>query len=1047
MNRLYLSIAIFLASVCTAMAIPAKKDTVRIQQPDGSYVNICLHGDEYLHFNTTDDGYSVVKDNRGYYVYAALENGQLVPTTQVAHETRMRTVEEKAYLQKRKKFMTPELERPVADIKQAVNERRMQRLAKAPRYDYGNFKGLIILVEYNDLDFSRSDYVDVINDMVNQPDYAGYANTAEGRFTGSVRDYFYDNSSGAFSPLFDIVGPVKVNRSKYYINGTNNATQLIYDVVTAADSQVDFSQYDRDGDGEVDMIYFIFAGAGSNYGGNDSRLIWPHAFYVYNPQNPYIPVTKDGVRLGSYACSTELAGPERWGTLDGIGTIVHEFSHVLGLPDLYDTDYEGSGGESKHPDEWSVMAGGNYHNNSRTPVAYSIYERYALGFAMPERITEEGHLTLEAIDNSNMGYRIDTQVNKEFFLLENRQNTTKWDKYLSGHGMLVMRVDSTNANVWVNNTVNNNPAHNYLELVRAGGKTAPAAADPFPGTRNVRTLNNTTSPANLLTWSGKETFWGLENITESNGVISFDVIDVSILREVSLPESAIVGVGMTYHLEAIRTPDYAPYTFSWTSSDTNIATVSNDGLVTGVAPGTVTITLIANNSLTATCQVTVKQLDAADGIGAFRDLDEGDERMLNLSDAQVLFATNNNNIYVRDASGVLVLSGTDISAKQNDILNGSVYGKFAMVDKIPYLQPVEGYTNGMNIVSTAGSEAVARGVTIDEIADTDYADLITVRGGKFESINNSIYLVGQNKQVRVYNRLGASGFSMPKDYKGKYYDVTGILLTYKENGELIDELAIMRAPVEGPGPIEDVDGIGAFRDLEEGAKRMLNLSNAQVLFAKDDNIYVRDTTGALVLSGTGISAKQNDVLNGAIFGKLAVVGKIPYLQPIEGYTNNTGIVSTAGSEAVAREVDIDNIASTDYADLVTLKGGKFESINNSIYLVGQNKQVRVYNRLGASGFSMPKDYIDKYYDVTGILLTYEENGELIDELSIMRAPTEGGFTAIGDIKTDAYTEIAVYAIDGKLIARTTGEGLRSLTLKPGIYMVKSGNSIWKIIAK
>ena len=1046
MNRLYLSIAIFLASVCTAMAIPAKKDTVRIQQPDGSYVNICLHGDEYLHFNTTDDGYSVVKDNRGYYVYAALENGQLVPTAQVAHETGMRTVEEKAYLQKQKKFVAPEMTSLVATKKQTENMHRAQTLAKAPSYNYGNFKGLIILVEYNDQGFSRPDYSNVVDAMVNQTDYTGYDNTSNGQYTGSVRDYFYDNSNGIFSPEFDIVGPIQVNRSKYYAQGTNNAARLIYDVVDAADQSVNFKDYDRDGDGEVDMVYFIFAGLGSNMSGNDSRLIWPHASQIYNPTN-YSYVYKDGVRLGRYACSTELYGTSRQNMLDGIGTIVHEFSHVLGLPDLYDTDYEGSGGQSKDPDTWSVMASGSYNNNARTPTGYSIYERYALGFSYPEKIAAEGHLTLESVDSSNKGYRIDTQVNKEFFLLENRQQNSKWDKYLSGHGMLVMRVDSTNASIWNRNEVNCNPNHNYFEIVRAGGKTAPAAADPFPGTRNVRTLNNTTSPANLLTWSGKETFWGLENITENNGVISFDVIDVSILREVSLPESAIVGVGMTYHLEAIRTPDYAPYTFSWTSSDTNIATVSNDGLVTGVAPGTVTITLIANNSLTATCQVTVKQLDAADGIGAFRDLDEGDERMLNLSDAQVLFATNNNNIYVRDASGVLVLSGTDISAKQNDILNGSVYGKFAMVDKIPYLQPVEGYTNGMSIVSTAGSEAVARGVTIDDIADTDYADLITVRGGKFESINNSIYLVGQNKQVRVYNRLGASGFSMPKDYKGKYYDVTGILLTYKENGELIDELAIMRAPVEGPGPIEDVDGIGAFRDLEEGAKRMLNLSNAQVLFAKDDNIYVRDTTGALVLSGTGISAKQNDVLNGAIFGKLAVVGKIPYLQPIEGYTNNTGIVSTAGSEAVAREVDIDNIANTDYADLVTLKGGKFESINNSIYLVGQNKQVRVYNRLGASGFSMPKDYIDKYYDVTGILLTYEENGELIDELSIMRAPTEGGFTAIGDIKTDAYTEIAVYAIDGKLIARTTGEGLRNLTLKPGIYMVKSGNSIWKIIAK
>ena len=797
MNKLYLSIAIMLASICTAMAVPAKKDMVRIQQPDGSYVTICLHGDEYLNFNTTDDGYSVVKDSRGYYVYASLESGRLVPTTQVAHESATRTTEEKAYLQGIQKYMAPEMTPFAATEKQSEGERRTKTLARAQNYDYDNFRGLVLLDEYNDQSFSRSNYSDIVNDMANQLNYTGYDSSSFGQFTGSVRDYYQDNSNGMFSPEFDIVGPIQVNRSKYYANQTANAAQLIYDVVNAVDPVVDFSEYDRDGDGTVDMIYFIFAGVGSHFGGNDPRLIWPHASQVYHPSN-YFRVSKDGVYLGRYACSTELYGYESAGILDGIGTIVHEFSHVLGLPDLYDTDYEGSGGQSKDPGEWSVMAGGSYNNYSRTPTAYSIYERYALGFSTPEKIASEGTRTLEAIDGGNSGYRIDSQVDKEYFLLENRQKTTKWDKYLPGHGLLVMRVDSTNASVWNNNTVNCRPNHNYFEIVRAGGKTAPASADPFPGTRNVKQLNNTTSPANLLTWAGKETLWGLDNITENNGVISFDVIDVNVLKEISLPASVVLGVGATYQLEATRTPDYAPYTFKWTSSNTAVATVNNEGLVTGMSPGTATITLTANETLTATCQITVEQMEMVDNIAAFRNLTEGDERMLNLSNAQVLFA-NETDVYVRDASGVLILTGTGISANQNDIVNGSIYGKFAVVDKMPYLQPVSGYTNSSGLTFTAGSNAVAREVDIDNVTDADYADLVTLKGGKFERINNSVYLVGNDKQMRVYNRLGVSGFSMPKDYIGKYYDVTGILLTYKENGELIDELSIMRTPVEG-GP-------------------------------------------------------------------------------------------------------------------------------------------------------------------------------------------------------------------------------------------------------
>ena len=197
---------------------------------------------------------------------------------------------------------------------------------------------------------------------------------------------------------------------------------------------INFKNYDRDNDGYVDLVYFIFAGNGSNYSGNDSRLFWPHrsAFYYFR---------KDGVNLGDYASSVELAG---WTDspstvkIDGIGTICHEFSHVLGLPDFYDTDYA-QNGQSNDPGDWSVMAGGSYFNDGRTPVGYSLFERFAVGFANVTTITGEGSYTLENIDNSNTGFRLKTSVDKESFYLENRQRT-KWNYYLPGTGMLVFRV-------------------------------------------------------------------------------------------------------------------------------------------------------------------------------------------------------------------------------------------------------------------------------------------------------------------------------------------------------------------------------------------------------------------------------------------------------------------------------------------------------------------------------------------------------------------------------------------------------------------------------
>ena len=174
--------------------------------------------------------------------------------------------------------------------------------------------------------------------MVNQEGYSGYDNE---QYTGSVFDYFKDNSCGKFQPQFDIVGPYTIDYSQYSANGVENQEALVNAAVDAADPYVDYSQYDGDNDGYVDMVFFVFAGYGSNFNGNDSRLFWPHRYYVIKDQ---WYVTKDGIRLWDYASSTELYGwtnhPETV-HLDGIGSFCHEFSHVLGLFDFYDSDGSG----------------------------------------------------------------------------------------------------------------------------------------------------------------------------------------------------------------------------------------------------------------------------------------------------------------------------------------------------------------------------------------------------------------------------------------------------------------------------------------------------------------------------------------------------------------------------------------------------------------------------------------------------------------------------------------------------------------------------------
>ncbi len=498
-----------------AKAVVACPDAGVVTQPDGSKLTLLLYGDEWFNYNTTADGYTVVKDYRdGYYKYAMLDGNVLRAGNVVARDESMRSQADVAMLAGMERHLTPP--------QQAISSMRApaRKLhGMTGHYDYKNFRGLVILVQYEDCPFVYDDAHTLFNDMINQRDYKGFMSNAMFPelipYTGSVRDYFLDSSAGEFDPQFDVVGPVTINYSMYDMNKTSNAQAMVTAALKAADAQVNYKDYDRDGNGTVDMVFFLFAGPGSNFSGNDQRLLWPHASTITS-------LYLDGVSFGRYACSTELFGRPESKVIDGIGTICHEFSHVLGIADLYDTDGTSSGGSCVNPVNWSLMAHGSYLNQSRTPCAYSVYERYAAGFITPQTISRKGTYNLKPLAQVNNGYRLDTPVEGEYFLLENRTRTG-WDAYLPGEGMLVWRVDSTDAKAWDDNKVNCNPAHPLYELMRAGGGTTDSGSDPFPGTAGITSINNSTTPS-LSSWTGRKGRYGLENIARnSNGTVSFQL--------------------------------------------------------------------------------------------------------------------------------------------------------------------------------------------------------------------------------------------------------------------------------------------------------------------------------------------------------------------------------------------------------------------------------------------------------------------------------------------------------------------------------------------
>lgn len=556
-------------------AVPADPTPHKVAQPDGTTLTVTLHGDEFFNYLTTSDGYTVVKNKAGYYTYARLDGNRLVAGDRIARDADDRTAADLAVLAGMPKQLTsPEM---IQRGKKMLNHRNalLRGVGHGGHMDYSKFRGLIILINYTDRNFN--DYVpsnytpyDFYDAMVNGHDYNGFTLPAGTKVDamGSVRDYYYDNSFHQFDPHFDILGPVDVPFASTDAHQFK-CDSIFFAALEALDDDVDYSQYDTDGDGTADMVFFLVAGHGSDNSANNPDYLWPHMNNF--EESPVL----DGVNFRLYACSTNMTGEENeyyivYNNVAGIGTFCHEFSHVLGLPDLYDTDYGGSGGTNRqHPMTWSIMASGFKNNNGRNPAGYSLYERYALGFATPTLIEGEGTITVTALEKCNTGYRMNTANEDEFFLIENRQRI-KWDKNLPGPGMLIFRVDSSNVEVWENNLVNANPNHMYYELLRAKfNGMSDSYNDPFPGVAGVTSITNATQP-NLRTWDGKLSRYAIINIAEADSIITFDVVRDNSKSSIedfeampvgaTLNESGVVGVYANWNFYSCAVVDTAQVT-------------------------------------------------------------------------------------------------------------------------------------------------------------------------------------------------------------------------------------------------------------------------------------------------------------------------------------------------------------------------------------------------------------------------------------------------------------------------------------------------------
>ena len=550
MNRQWILLLLCLMYKATAFSAPVFPKAVSVRQPDGSRLTIIGHGDEFCHYMTTADGYTIVKGTDGYYRYATLIDGQLMATPAKASDVSGRNKAENLFLQTMRKGIAPEMSPQAKRLKEGMLHQTglLQQLRPNKRNSSASlqkagishdYRGLVLLVNFSDRNFSDRNFsrgnenaYSHYNALLNQEGFNGYEDTWPIRHfrscTGSGRDYFSDNSYGQFQPEFDVVGPVEIGSSQYDIQGVDNTYRIATEIFQAADSQVDFSRYDSDGDGIVDMVYILYAGYSSVYMDNDECYIWPHAGIMSHAAEDGFNICYDGVEMGRFACSAEIYGWESEGDQyqDGIGLICHEFAHVLGFKDHYDVQ-----GYQEHPNTWDLMASGNYNGTlNDTPCALNAFEKAAAGFIQPLDISNSDgeDINLVATELSQDACLIRSKQPHVSFFMENRQ-PEKWDKGLVGHGLLVWRVDSVRPEYWEKNIVNVT-TRTGLRLVRAYGTQGSAMGgvedidfDPFPGTRHITSLTNETPRADLVSYDRYASPVILNDIAENDGIISFRV--------------------------------------------------------------------------------------------------------------------------------------------------------------------------------------------------------------------------------------------------------------------------------------------------------------------------------------------------------------------------------------------------------------------------------------------------------------------------------------------------------------------------------------------
>ena len=487
-KQLLLIICLTLYSL-TNWAVKADTTPIQVRQADGSVITVILRGDEHINWYTTLDGVLLVQGvDNNYYIGKVDRRGKLIATKQLAHESVSRSQTERNLIAKQDKQKFFAYVHKIAETtEKAYNNSPLSRnpiintgWGGVPYFPHtGSPKALVILAEFQDTTFTIQDTKNVFTNYLMNEEHFTETRYSQNQNYKGVRGYFKDCSYGKFTPVFDVVGPIKLPKAHAVYGADNdNIDLLLTDACNAVDEMVNFADYDANNDGIVDLVYVIYAGHSANYKGNKVTNIWPKSATVY------ITDKFDGKSIRRYGVSNELKGSDKTSKnnkkINGIGLFCHEFSHTLGLPDIYAYQTDAENQDDQGMEFWDIMDGGTEIRGGHVPASYLAWERKVMGWLDVEKLTTDCTINeLKSLDNDGKAYKIENPNNSnEYIVLQSIQKgpwNQGWTKNSYAQGLLAYRISYPSDKVNVFDYPNNLKGKPRVIPIPADGKILAAA--------------------------------------------------------------------------------------------------------------------------------------------------------------------------------------------------------------------------------------------------------------------------------------------------------------------------------------------------------------------------------------------------------------------------------------------------------------------------------------------------------------------------------------------------------------------------------------------